>query len=317
MTGKPWERSGTKMATTVAQPATPPAGEVTPRRLSEWAPWIWVAPAIIVVSVFLFYPVLNTLWLSFLNADSSRFVGLSNYGHLFNGDLLLAVRNNLIWLVLATAFTVALGLIIAVLVDRVRIEAAAKAAVFIPMAISFVGAGVIWKFIYQFAPKGETQIGLLNAVLTRFGFAPQAWLINQGVNNLALIAVYVWMWTGFCMVILSAALKGVPAEVLEAARVDGANELQIFYRVIAPMIAPTIAVVTTVMIVNVLKIFDIVYVMTGGNFNTSVVAMAFYQQEFTFNNFGNARALAVLLLLAIIPVMVYNVRRFRAQEAQR
>jgi alpha-glucoside transport system permease protein len=314
---KTWERSGTEMATTVAQPATPPAGEVTPRRLREWAPWIWVAPAIIVVSVFLLYPVLNTLWLSLFNADSTSFVGLRNYGQLFNGDLLLAVRNNLIWLVLATAFTVAFGLIIAVLVDRVRIEAIAKAAIFIPMAISFVGAGVIWKFVYQFAPKGETQIGLLNAVLTRFGFAPQAWLITPAVNNLALIAVYVWMWTGFCMVILSAALKGVPADILEAARVDGANELQIFFRVIVPVIAPTIAVVTTVMIVNVLKIFDIVYVMTGGNFNTSVIAFAYYQQEFTFQNFGRASALAVLLLLAIVPVMLYNVRRFRAQEAQR
>ncbi|HEV2236332.1 MAG TPA: sugar ABC transporter permease, partial [Ktedonobacterales bacterium] len=218
------------MASTVAQPTTP-ADDFSPRRLRDWAPWLWVAPAIIIVSVFLLYPVLNTLWLSLLSADSTRFVGLSNYGHLLTGDLLLAVRNNLIWLVVATALTVALGLVIAVLVDRVRIEGFAKAAVFIPMAISFVGAGVIWKFVYQFAPKGETQIGLLNAILTRFGGAPQAWLINEALNNLALIAVYVWIWTGFCMVILSAALKGVPADILEAARVDGANELQIFFRV--------------------------------------------------------------------------------------
>jgi alpha-glucoside transport system permease protein len=301
----------------VALPTTP-ADELSPRRLRDWAPWIWVAPAIIIVSVFLLYPVLNTLWLSLFNADSTVFVGLRNYGNLITDPgLLLAVRNNLLWLVLATAFTVALGLVIAVLVDRVRIESIAKAAIFIPMAISFVGAGVIWKFVYQFAPKGETQIGLLNALITRFGGSPQAWLVNESLNNLALIAVYVWMWTGFCMVILSAALKGVPADILEAARVDGANEFQIFFRVIVPMIAPTIAVVTTVMIVNVLKIFDIVYVMTGGNFNTNVIAMAYYQQEFTFNNFGTASALAVLLLLAIVPVMLYNVRRFRAQEAQR
>jgi alpha-glucoside transport system permease protein len=306
------------MATTVARPATPPAGETTPRRLRDWAPWVWTAPAIIVVSVFLLYPVLNTLWLSLFNADSTQFVGLRNYGRLFTDpSLLISVRNNLLWLVLATAFTVGLGLIIAVLVDRVRIESIAKSAVFIPMAISFVGAGVIWKFVYQYAPQGEVQIGLLNAILTRFGAAPQAWLVNEALNNFALIAVYVWMWTGFCMIILSAALKGVPTDVLEAARVDGANEFQIFLRVIVPMIAPTIAVVTTVMIVNVLKIFDIVYVMTGGNFNTSVIAHAYYQQEFTFNNFGTASALAVLLLLAIVPVMVYNVRRFRAQEAQR
>jgi alpha-glucoside transport system permease protein len=305
------------MTSTVARPAAP-ADRPTPRRLRDWAPWVWVAPAIIIVCVFLLYPVLNTLWLSLFNADSSQFVGLRNYGNLFtNPDLLIAVRNNLLWLVLGTTLTVALGLVIAVLVDRVRIESAAKAAIFIPMAISFVGAGVIWKFVYQFAPQGETQIGLLNAILTRFGLPPQAWLINQSLNNFALIAVYVWMWTGFCMVILSAALKGVPVDILEAARVDGANELQIFFRVIVPMIAPTIAVVTTVMIVNVLKIFDIVYVMTGGNFNTNVIAHAYYQQEFTFNNFGTASALAVLLMLTIVPVMLYNIRRFRAQEAQR
>jgi alpha-glucoside transport system permease protein len=305
------------MTATVARPPAP-AESVTPRRLRDWAPWVWVAPAIIIVSVFLVYPVINTLWLSLFGADSTQFVGLRNYGNLFtNPDLLITLRNNLLWLVLGTTFTVVLGLVIAVLVDRTRIESAAKAAIFIPMAISFVGAGVIWKFVYQFAPQGETQIGLLNAIITRFGFPPQAWLINQSLNNFALIAVYVWMWTGFCMVILSAALKGVPADILEAARVDGANELQIFFRVIVPMIAPTIAVVTTVMIVNVLKIFDIVYVMTGGNFNTNVIAFAYYQQEFTFNNFGTASALAVVLMLTIIPVMLYNIRRFRAQEAQR
>ncbi|HET9980950.1 MAG TPA: sugar ABC transporter permease, partial [Ktedonobacterales bacterium] len=214
-----------------------------------------------------------------------------------------------------TVLTVGLGLIIAVLVDRVRIESVAKAAIFIPMAISFVGAGVIWKFIYDYAASGQ-QIGLLNAIITRFGGQPQAWLIGGG-NNIALIIVYVWMWTGFCMVILSAALKGVPSDILEAARVDGASEISIFFRIIVPMISPTIAVVATTMVINLLKIFDIVYVMTGGNFGTDVIAVEFYNQMFQFNDNGLASALAVILLVAIVPIMIFNIRRFRIQEEQR
>jgi alpha-glucoside transport system permease protein len=205
--------------------------------------------------------------------------------------------------------------LIAVLVDRVRIESFAKAAIFIPMAISFVGAGVIWKFVYDYAASGQ-QIGLLNAIVTRFGIAPQAWLVNGG-NNIALIVVYVWMWTGFCMVILSAALKGVPTDILEAARVDGASEVAIFFRIIVPMISPTIAVVATTMIINLLKIFDVVYVMTGGNYNTNVIAVEFYNQLLNFNDNGISSALAVVLLLAIVPIMIFNIRRFRAQEATR
>src|SRR5579859_704668 len=231
-------------------------------------PWLWIGIAILFVVVFLLWPVLETIWLSLQNFDSSSFVGLQNYIHIFSTpSMLLVLRNNVLWLVLATAGTVFFGLIIAVLVDRVRIESAAKSAIFIPMAISFVGAGVIWLFVYNLDPK----VGLLNAVVTRLGFPAQAWTINTNINNFAVIAVYIWMWTGFCMVILSAALKGVPADVLEAARVDGANEIQIFFRVIVPMISPTIAVVATTMLINVLKIFDVVYVMTGGDFDTNVV----------------------------------------------
>jgi alpha-glucoside transport system permease protein len=281
-------------------------------------PWLWIAPAILFVAIFLLYPVINTIWLSLLNFDSSAFAGLTNYRRIFTDPrMLLVLRNNLLWLVVGTVATVFLGLVIAVLVDRVRIESIAKSAIFIPMAISFVGAGVIWRFVYQYAPPGQAQTGLLNAFVTNFGVQPQAWLINPTINNFALITVYVWMWTGFCMVILSAALKGVPAEILEAARVDGASEVRIFFRIIVPMIAPTIAVVATTMIINLLKIFDIVYVMTGGNFRTNVVAVEYYQQQFNFGNFGLSSALAVLLLIAIIPIMLYNIRRFRQQEAQR
>jgi alpha-glucoside transport system permease protein len=280
--------------------------------------WIWIGPAVLLVAAFLFYPMINTIWSSFFNADTTRFVGVANYRQIFtNASMLEVLRNNLLWLVLGTAATVIFGLLIAVLADRVRIESIVKAAIFIPMAISFVSAGVIWKFVYQYAPPGQTQIGLLNAIITRLGFPPQPWLINPAINNFALIAVYVWMWTGFCMVILSAALKSVPEEILEAARVDGAGEISIFFRIIVPMISPTIAVVATTMVINVLKIFDIIYVMTGGDFGTNVVALEYYQQLFTYNDFGLASAFAVLLLLAIVPVMIVNIRRFRVQEARR
>ncbi|HLZ23222.1 MAG TPA: sugar ABC transporter permease [Ktedonobacterales bacterium] len=283
----------------------------------KYVAWIWIGPAIVFVAVFLVWPVLNTIWLSFFNSDSTNFVGLKNFRTIFTDSSMLEVlRNNLLWLVLGTAATVFFGLIIAVLVDRVRIESIAKAAIFIPMAISFVGAGVIWNLMYDFAAKGQTQRGLLNAIITRFGIPPQAWLINSPGNNIALILVYVWIWTGFCMVILSAALKSIPADILEAARVDGANELAIFLRVTMPMIMPTIVVVATTMVINLLKIFDILYVMTGGNYGTNVIALSYVQQLFQINNTGLASALAVVLLVAIIPIMYFNIRRFR-MEGQR
>jgi alpha-glucoside transport system permease protein len=302
----------------VVAPARPGAAQARARWRDLATPWLWIGLAILFVVVFLVYPVLNTIVLSLFSFDSSSFVGLENYVRIFTSpSSLIVLRNNVFWLLVATAGTVIFGLVIAVLVDRVRIESTAKAAIFIPMAISFVGASVIWLFVYAYAPTGEAQIGLLDAFLTRLGFAPAAWIQSTGINNIALIAVYVWMWTGFCMVILSAALKGVPTDVLEAARVDGASEIQIFFRVIIPVISPTIAVVATTMLINVLKIFDIVYVMTGGNFNTNVVAMAYYQEYFNFSENGVADALAVLLLIAVIPIMYVNLRRFRAQEAQR
>lgn len=307
------------MAQVAPQHAAPRPGQLWQRQGKEkLLPWLWIGPAVVLVLIYLVYPVINTIWLSLQNASSSGFVGLKNYQVIFtSGALLDVLKNNAIWLVLGTVFTVVLGLVIAVLADRVKVEGPAKAAIFIPMAISFVGAGVIWRFVYQYEPAGQPQIGLLDAIMTAIGKAPQAWLVNTTFNNLALIAVYVWMWTGFCMVILSAALKGVPADIIDAARVDGANELHIFVRIIVPMISPTIAVVATTMVVNLLKIFDIIYVMTGGDFNTNVVAVEYYQQLFTFNDFGIASALAVILLVAIIPIMIFNFRRFRAQEAQR
>jgi alpha-glucoside transport system permease protein len=282
-------------------------------------PWVYITPALLILIFFLVYPVINTFYISFFGKDSKSFVGLSNYIFAFTKKLMLvAFRNNLLWLVVFTIFTVSLGLIFAVLFDRVRYEAIAKSIIFLPMAISFVGAGVIWKFVYTYRPANSPQIGILNAVLSKFpNFEPIAWLVNRITNNFALIFVGIWIWVGFCMVILSAAYKGIPKELLEAARVDGATELQVFWRITIPMMKPTIAVVATTMIINVLKVFDIVYVMTNGEFGTEVIANRMYKEMFHFHDFGRASAIAVILLVVIIPIMITNIRRFREQEAMR
>ncbi|MDD3818686.1 MAG: sugar ABC transporter permease [Actinomycetota bacterium] len=287
---------------------------ISSKKVNIW-PWVYMAPALLILGFFLVYPIVNTIYLSFLDAKSEVFVGFSNYVFaLTTKPMLIAFRNNLLWLVIFTAFTVSLGLIFAVIFDRVRYEPIVKSIIFLPMAISFVGAGVIWKFIYAYRPAGEPQIGVLNAILNNFGIEPVGWLVNKSTNNFALIAVGIWIWVGFCMVILSAAYKGIPKELLEAARVDGANELQVFWRITIPSMAPTIGVVTTTMIINVLKVFDIVYVMTNGQFDTEVIANRMYKEMFQFHNFGRASAIAVILLLLIIPMMIINVRRFKRQE---
>ncbi len=284
-----------------------------------WLPWVFVAPALLILGFFLLYPSLNTFYLSLFDKRSENFVGLENYAFgLTNRVMLIAFRNNLLWLVVFTGVTVSLGVVFAVMFDRIRWEPWAKAAIFLPMAISFVGAGVIWKFVYAFRPAGSAQVGLLNGLLTLIpGFEPQGWLIERSINNFALIAVGIWIWTGFCTITLSAAYKSIPREILEAARVDGANEVQLFFQVILPMMMSTILVVATTMVVNVLKVFDVVYVMTNGNFNTEVMANRMYKEMFQFRNFGRASAIAIILLLAIIPVMLFNIRNFRQQEAMR
>ena len=283
-------------------------------------PWLWLAPAMILMIFYLIYPTLQTVYLSFLDANSTDFVGLENYNFAFTSkDMIVAFQNNLIWLIFFTLFTVGFGLAIALLADRVRYETVVKGVVFLPMAISYVAAGVIWKLMYQYEPPGQPQTGTLNAFFTAVlpNFEPVAWLVNQPVNKIALIVVGIWMWTGFAMVVLSAGIKGIPEELIEAARIDGANEWQVLRHVTIPLMSSTIAVVTTTMIINVLKIFDIVYVMTNGNYDTEVIANRMYKEMFNFRHFGRASAIAVVLLLAIIPVMIYNVDRFRQQEAQR
>lgn len=290
-----------------------------PQYPAKLRPWAYLAPALLLLLAYLIYPVINTTYLSFFGPRSETFVGLANYNFAFtNDEMLIAFRNNVIWLIVAVGGTVGFGLLIAVLAERVLYERVTKTLIFLPMAVSFVGAGVIWKYIYAFRPEGRPQIGLLNAVVTSIlKWEPVAWLIQAPENNLFLIFVFVWIWTGFAVVVLSAALKGLPDEILDAARVDGANEWQVFWQVMVPMIRSTIAVVATTMIIYVLKIFDIVYVMTNGNRDTEVIANRMYKEMFQFRHFGRASAIAFILLVAIIPVMLFNIRRFQEQEEQR
>src|SRR5579859_6129571 len=239
------------MATQEARSVTVPPPRR--RRAFPWSPWLWVGPAVVLVLIFFVYPLIVTILYSFQNADSTQFVGLKNYQTIFtDSNMLDVLKNNLLWLVLGTLLTVGLGLIVAVLVDRVKIESIIKSTLFIPMAISFVGASIIWRFVYAYVPAGQTQIGLLNAILALFGVPPQSWLTNLAINNFALIAIYVWMWTGFSMVIISAALKGIPDEVIEAAKIDGASRWNMFWQVTIPLISPTLGVVTTTMLINIL-----------------------------------------------------------------
>jgi len=290
------------------------------KRQPTLRPWLWMAPALLFLTVFLLYPTLNTLYLSLLDAQSTVFVGFRNYVRaVTNYEVQIAFRNNLLWLTVFSTISLGLGLVLAIVTDRLRYQSAVKSIMFIPMAISFVAAGVIWKFVYEFRPLGEAQIGSLNAVLGVVvrDFRPVAWLVAPFANNLALIAVGVWIWTGFCLVILSAALRAIPAELMDAARVDGAGEWQVASRIVVPALGPTISVVATTLAIFALKAFDIVYVMTSGNFGTEVIANRMYREMFTFQDFGRASALAVILLAATVPVAVANVRQFRRQEALR
>ncbi|HET7486907.1 MAG TPA: sugar ABC transporter permease, partial [Acidimicrobiales bacterium] len=285
--------------------------------LPEWLrervrPYVFVGPALVILSVFLVYPVINTIVLSFKDAHAQRFVGLDNYRFVFTDDSMLrAIRNTLGWIVLVPTAAVAIGLLFATLADRLyRAESLAKSLIFLPMAISFVGAAVVWRFVYSFRPQGfGSNIGLLNGIMLGLGKNPVPWLSEKPWNNLLLMVIMVWMQTGFAMVVLSAAIKSIPDEIIEAARIDGASELQVFRRIIVPSIVPTIVVVTTYMVINALKVFDIVFVIGNPEANgTEVIAERMIRWFFIRGHQGRAAAIAVVLFVAVIPVMIWNVR---------
>jgi len=285
-------------------------------------PFVFIGPAVLLVSLFLLYPAIRTVILSFANSASTGFVGLTNYSKLLgNSEFRGVLFNTLLWMIIVPTVAVAVGLLIAVLSDRMnpRGEKLAKTLIFLPMAISLVGASAIWKIIYDAQPKGSEQTGLLNAIFTAVGGDPQAWIqFSQArINSLLLMVILVWLQAGFAMVLLSAAIKGVPEDTIEAGRIDGASEVAIFFRIVVPQIWPTVITVFVTVLLTTMKVFDIVNVMTGGNFNTDVIANRFYTEAFTNGNAGNAAAIVVMLMIAVIPFMVYQVRQFRKQEAER
>jgi alpha-glucoside transport system permease protein len=266
------------------------------------------------LALFLVYPAAGTILRSFQDNDGA--LTLANYEVMTEPDFVTILRNNVLWLIVGTAGSVVLGLIIAGLFDRVRRESLAKTIVFLPLAISLVGASVIWGFMYAWQPAGQPQIGLLNAIVVAFGGEPIPWLQSSPINVFCEIVILVWLQTGFAMVVLSAAIKGVPGELLEAARLDGANERQVFLGVIVPMIRGSIITVSTTIAIVTIKIFDIVYVTTGGRFNDDVVAVRMFHEMFQFFDDGVGAALATLLFLAVLPVMYINLRNFRRQQRQ-
>lgn len=307
-------------------------------RQGQIAPWLYLAPAVLIMLFYIVYPTAYTTYLSLRDKDSENWATesciegnpcwgiLENYRYALTSELdttnfqtiwrsfwISSFGNNIKWILLMVTGSVGIGLLMAVLADRVRYEALAKSIIFLPMAISFVGAGVIWKFVYDYG-TGNVQIGFLNAIIRSLNGEPIAFLQTLPINTLALIAVGIWMWAGFCMVILSAALKGVPNELLEAARIDGASEWRVFWRITIPMILPTITVVVTTMVINTLKVFDIVFVMTGGNFSTDVIANRMYTEQYINQQTGRGTAVAVVLILAVIPFIYLNIKRFREQE---
>lgn len=286
-------------------------GLLGPKWESRILPWVFVVPAIALLTVFLIYPTVGTIITSFTvqtNGDP-----LSHYKALTSPQYFGLLQNNIIWLIVGTGGSVLLGLLIAGLVDRVRREALAKTFIFLPLAISFIGASVIWRFMYEWKPEGQPQIGLINAVWTGLGGEPIRWVATQPINTYALILIFVWLQTGFAMVVLSAAIKGVSVEVIEAARLDGASERQIFTGVIVPIIKGSIITVATTIAIVVLKIFDIIYVMTGGRNGTDVLANRMFVEFYEFFNDGRAAALATVLFIAVLPIMFVNVRNLRRQ----
>jgi alpha-glucoside transport system permease protein len=288
-----------------------------PKWVTRLQPFLFVGPAVVILSWYLAIPTIRTMVTSLFDRTGEVFVGLDNYIAIFSERIMVvAFRNNLLWIVFGATLSVIFGLLVAVLADRSRFEKFAKSLIFMPMAISFVGAGVIWNFIYEVKDAASPQIGLLNAIWVGLGGQPQAWTaMNQPWNNLFLIIIVIWLQTGYAMVIFSAAIKGIPGELLEAARVDGATEVQVFFRIMIPYIMGTIITVITTVVIFTLKIFDVVWVMTGGQFATHVIATQFYREAFTNQNKGMASAIAIVLVICVIPVMIYNLRQFAEEEA--
>ncbi len=294
------------------------AGRFGGRRGDKVVAYLYLLPAILLLAVGLVYPGLRTIYQSFFDAAGTAFIGLDNYGTIFtDNDQLRVLGNTVIWVAITPFVATAIGLIYAILVDKSRYESFAKALIFLPVSISFVAAAVIWKFVYEYRPdQGNVkQIGLVNQIIVWLGGKPQQLLIESPLNTFLLIIVLIWVQAGFAMTILSAAIKAIPDDIIEAARLDGVSAWSMFRQITLPSVRPTVVVVLTTIGIATLKVFDIVRTMTGGQFKTSVVANEFYSQTFRADNQGLGAALAVLLFILVIPIVWYNVRTLRQSEA--
>lgn len=272
-------------------------------------PWLFMGPAILFLSMYLVYPVFNSIWLSFHNASGDEFVGLDNYVWLVgDAKFLESMRNNLLWLLVVPAASTGFGLLAAALTDRISWGNFAKSIIFMPMAISFIGASVIWNFIYDYRGEGLMEVGLLNALVVWLGGNAQSWITLNPWNSFFLMVVLIWIQTGFAMVILSAALRGIPEETVEAAVIDGATPLQIFFRIKVPQIWSTIAVVWTTITILVLKVFDIVLAMTNGQWGSQVLANLMFDWMFRGLDSGRASTVALVIMILVTPIMIWNIR---------
>jgi len=277
----------------------------------------FVLPALLLIALGLLYPAISTIVSSFKDNTSSAFVGLDNYKTVFTDDQQIKVlRNTAAWVVLVPIVSTSIGLVYAVLVDRSRFEKFAKALIFLPMAISLVGASIIWKFVYDYRDETNTQIGIANQTLKTMGFDTYQFLLNEPWNNLFLIVIMIWVQCGFAMTLLSASIKAIPEDIVEAARLDGVGGLRMFRYITIPSIRPSLIVVITTISITTLKAFDIVRTTTGGNFDTSVLAYEFYVQSFRSNNAGLGAALATMIFVLVMPIVIYNVRQMRKLEAR-
>jgi len=293
------------------------AGRLKGRHEDRRVGWVFVAPTLGMLALAVVYPALRTLVQSTFNAGGTAFVGLDNYARvLTQPSMMMVLRNTAVWVVVAPTAATAIGLLYAVLVDRARFESIAKSLIFLPMAISFVGASIIWKFIYEYryTEPGVEQIGLLNQVVVWLGGTPQQWLLLQPANTLLLIVPMVWIQAGFAMTVLSAAIKAIPTDIIEGAMIDGVSGLSMFRHITLPSIRSSLVVVVTTVALWTLKVFDIVRTMTGGQFQTSVLANEFYTQTFRVGDRGLGATLAVFLFILVLPVVLYNVRQMRRAE---
>lgn len=296
----------------------PPRGEHAGRnilRTNMIRPWLFLAPAVLCLAAYLVYPVFNSIWRSLHDAAGQNWVGLENFRWLVGDPKFReSIFNNLLWLLVVPALSTLFGLLAAQVTDRIRWGNLAKSLIFMPMAISFVGAGVIWKFIYDYRDASQDQIGLLNAINVFFGGEPQTWLTVPFWNSFFLMAVLIWIQTGFAMVILSAALRGIPEETIEAAIIDGANPWQLFFKIKVPQIWGTIAVVWTTITITVLKVFDIVFVMSNGQWGTQVLANLMYDWMFRgAPDYGRGSAIALVIMALVTPIMIWNIRNVRRE----